>query len=71
MVLLISTRKRKQDQVVAVGNLISRDSTHEIGGTLLGDGYYAVVIHCLINVEDERLPRPHGDLKTVKDAVGM
>ncbi|XP_020398168.1 uncharacterized protein [Zea mays] len=70
-VLLYSTRKRKQGQVVAVGNLISRDTTHEIGGTVLGDGYYAVAVHYLNNVEDERLPRPHGDLKTLEDAVGM
>lgn len=70
-VLLYSTRKRKLGQVVAVGNLISRDTTHEIGGTVLGDGYYAVAVHYLNNVEDERLPRPHGDLKTLEDAVGM
>ncbi|XP_035822447.1 uncharacterized protein [Zea mays] len=70
-VLLYSTRKRKLGQVFAVGNLISRDTTHEIGGTVLGDGYYAVAVHYLNNVEDERLPRPHGDLKTLEDAVGM
>lgn len=69
--MLYSTRKRKQGQVVVVGNLISRDTTHEIGGTVLGDGYYAVAVHYLNNVEDERLPRPHGDLKTLEDAVGM
>ncbi|TVU21038.1 hypothetical protein EJB05_30649, partial [Eragrostis curvula] len=70
-VLLFSTRKRKSGQVVAIGSLISRDSTHEIGGTMLGDGYFAVAIHSLATVEDERLPRPYGDLRTVDDALGM
>jgi hypothetical protein len=56
-VLLLSTTKRKQGQVLAFGSLITRDNTHEIGVTMLGDGYYAVAIHYLINnAEDERLP---------------
>jgi hypothetical protein len=51
------TRKRKQGQVLAFGSLITRDNTHEIGGTMLVDGYYVVVIHYLINnAEDERIP---------------
>lgn len=70
MVLLFSTRKRKSGQVVALGSLISRDSTHVIGGTVLGDGYFAVAIHSLNDVEDERLPRPYEDLTTVEDALG-
>jgi hypothetical protein len=53
----LSTTKRKQGQVLAFGSLITRDNTHEIGVTMLGDGYYAVAIHYLINnAEDERLP---------------
>ncbi|TVU05766.1 hypothetical protein EJB05_48948, partial [Eragrostis curvula] len=71
MVLLFSTRKRKSGQVVAIGSLISRDSTHEIGGTMLGDGYFAVAMHSLATVEDERLPRPYGDLRTVDNALGI
>ncbi|KAL6640827.1 hypothetical protein ACP70R_021950 [Stipagrostis hirtigluma subsp. patula] len=71
MVLLFSTREGNEHQVVAIGNLISRDSTDEIDGTVLGDGYYSVAIHRLNNVEDERLPRPYGDIKTLEDAVGL
>ncbi|TVU03824.1 hypothetical protein EJB05_50633, partial [Eragrostis curvula] len=71
MSILFSTRKRKFGLVVAIGSLVSRDSTHEIGGTTLGGGYFAVAIHSFAIVEDERLPRPYGDIATVEDAIGM
>uniref|UniRef100_J3KU76 Transposase Tnp1/En/Spm-like domain-containing protein n=1 Tax=Oryza brachyantha TaxID=4533 RepID=J3KU76_ORYBR len=68
-VLLLSMNSK--DQVVAVGNLISRNMTHVVGGSILGDEYYCVVVHSLTDAaEDEILPRPYDHIRTLEDAVG-
>ena len=57
-------------KVVAKGYLVSSDSTHVVGGNMLGDEYYGVAIHGVTNIGDERLPRPFEKYCTVKDAIG-
>ena len=49
---------------------MSQDKTYVVGGNMLGDQYYGVLINSLTDISDEKLPRPYKDIETVTDAFG-
>ena len=69
-IYLFSANPRNKNKVAAIGTLISQDKTYVVGGNMLGDQYYGVLINRLTEISDEKLPRPYKDIETVKDAFG-
>lgn len=56
-VILYLKNSTNDKEAVAIGNLISRDRTYVVGGSMLGDEYYCVVVHRLTDAaEDQILP---------------
>jgi hypothetical protein len=49
---------------------MSQDKTYVVGGNMLGEEYYGVLINRLTDISDEKLPRPYKDIETVRDAFG-
>jgi hypothetical protein len=67
---LFSANPRTKNRVVAIGTLMSQDKTYVVGGNMLGEEYYGVLINRLTDISDEKLPRPYKDIETVRDAFG-
>ncbi|RLN22998.1 hypothetical protein C2845_PM07G10420 [Panicum miliaceum] len=61
---------RHENKAVAKGNLVVTDSTHVVGGNMLGYEYVVVAVHIVSDIGDENLPRPFENIHTVRDAVG-
>lgn len=61
---------RHENKPVAKGNLVTTDSTHVVGGNMLGYEYVAVAVHIVSDIGDEDLPRPYDNICTVRDAIG-
>ncbi|XP_072147443.1 uncharacterized protein [Setaria viridis] len=61
---------RHENKPVAKGNLVTTDSTHVVGGNMLGYEYVAVAVHIVTDIGDEDLPRPYDNICTVRDAIG-
>ena len=49
---------------------MSQDKTYVVGGNMLGKQYCGVLINCLTEISDGKLPRPYKDIQTVRDAFG-
>ncbi|RLN28952.1 uncharacterized protein C2845_PM05G17360 [Panicum miliaceum] len=62
--------QRHENRPVAKGNLVATDSTHVVGGNMLGYEYVAVAVHVVSDIGDENLPRPFENIRTVRDAIG-
>ncbi|KAF4391750.1 hypothetical protein F8388_017345 [Cannabis sativa] len=56
-------------ETIAIGLVVSKDSSKEVGGKELGDHYSEVVVQVCIN-PDEELIRPYGQCKTIGEVVG-
>uniref|UniRef100_A0A803NGI5 Transposase Tnp1/En/Spm-like domain-containing protein n=1 Tax=Cannabis sativa TaxID=3483 RepID=A0A803NGI5_CANSA len=56
-------------ETIAIGLVVSKDSSKEVGGKELGDHYSEVVVQVCIN-PDEELIRPYGQYKTIGEVVG-
>lgn len=70
-VILYLKNSTNDKEAVAIGNLISRDRTYVVGGSMLGDEYYCVVVHRLTDAaEDQILPWPYKKIQTLEDAIG-
>jgi hypothetical protein len=67
---LFSANPRTKNRVVAIGTLMSQDKTYVVGGNMLGEEYFGVLINRLTDISDEKLPRPYKDIETVRDAFG-
>jgi hypothetical protein len=61
---------RHENKPVAKGNLVTTDSTHVVGGNMLGHEYVAVAVHIVSDLGGEDLPRPYDNISTVRDAIG-
>uniref|UniRef100_K3YY24 Transposase Tnp1/En/Spm-like domain-containing protein n=1 Tax=Setaria italica TaxID=4555 RepID=K3YY24_SETIT len=61
---------RHENKPVAKGNLVTTDSTHVVGGNMLGYEYVAVAVHIVSDIGDEDLPRPYDNICTVRDVIG-
>jgi hypothetical protein len=71
-VYMFSLNPRIKSTVVAKGNLVTTDSTHVIGGNMLGHEFYGVAVHNVTNIGgNERLPRPSENCHTLRDAIGL
>jgi hypothetical protein len=46
------------------------DSTHVVGGNMLGYEYVVVSVHAINDIGDENLPRPFENIHTIRDAIG-
>uniref|UniRef100_J3KVH3 Transposase Tnp1/En/Spm-like domain-containing protein n=1 Tax=Oryza brachyantha TaxID=4533 RepID=J3KVH3_ORYBR len=66
VVYIFSLNPVYKNRVVAKGNLVTMDSTHVVGGDMVGSEYYGVAIHAVSNIANERLPRPFENCHTVK-----
>jgi hypothetical protein len=44
---------------------MSPDKTFVVGGKMLEDQFYGVLINRLTNISDEKLPRPYKDIETM------
>jgi hypothetical protein len=49
---------------------MSQDTTYVVGGNMLGEEYYWVLINRLTDISDEKLPRQYKDIETFRDAFG-
>ncbi|KAF4401744.1 hypothetical protein G4B88_000792 [Cannabis sativa] len=56
-------------ETIAIGLVVSKDSSKEVGGKELRDHYSEVVVQVCIN-PDEELIRPYGQCKTIGEVVG-
>ncbi|XP_060961764.1 uncharacterized protein LOC133031973 [Cannabis sativa] len=56
-------------ETIAIGLVVSKDSSKEVGGKELRDHYSEVVVQVCIN-PDEKLIRPYGQCKTIGEVVG-
>ncbi|KAF4378127.1 hypothetical protein G4B88_022950 [Cannabis sativa] len=56
-------------ETIAIGLVVSKDSSKEVGGKELGDHYSEVVVQVCIN-PDEELIKPYGQCKTIGEVVG-
>ncbi|KAM6545799.1 hypothetical protein CsatB_026535 [Cannabis sativa] len=56
-------------ETIAIGLVVSKDSSKEVGGKELGDHYSEVLVQVCIN-PDEELIRPYGQCKTIGEVVG-
>ncbi|KAF4393075.1 hypothetical protein F8388_012584 [Cannabis sativa] len=56
-------------ETIAIGLVVSKDSSKEVGGKELGDHYSEVVVQVCIK-PDEELIRPCGQYKTIGEVVG-
>ncbi|XP_060972607.1 uncharacterized protein LOC133038462 [Cannabis sativa] len=56
-------------ETIAIGLVVSKDSSKEVGGKELGDHYSEVVVQVCIK-PDEELIRPCGQYKTISEVVG-
>ena len=70
MVVLVSLTPKSKGLVVGKGIVESKDNKYVVGGDMLGDAFWAITILDVSRLGCERLPRPFGDFRTVKDAIG-
>lgn len=49
---------------------MSQDKTYVVGGNMLGDEFYGVLVKHPTPIAHEKLPRPYKNVQTVKDALG-
>jgi len=49
---------------------VSQDKTYVVGGNMLGDEFYGVLVKHPTPIAHEKLPRPYKNVQTVKDALG-
>ena len=66
--ILLST-ERPRDLPVAKATIQSRDPEVRVGGCILGDDCYEVVVSTVMR-SNHLLPRQYGKLKTLGDSVG-
>ncbi|KAF4393083.1 hypothetical protein F8388_012592 [Cannabis sativa] len=57
-------------ETIAIGLIVSKDSSKEVGGKELGDHYSDIVVQVCIK-PDEELIRPCGQYKTIGEVVGV